>query len=139
MLDLQELLRQWISGAISPPPIAALIGFDLVSAESGCSQVQLAVGRNHHNPMGQVHGGIFCDLADAAMGTALASLMAPGEFFSTTSLSVQFFMPVKEGTLKAEGRVLRRGKTISHIECEITDDLGNHVAKAWSTCQVRAV
>ena len=31
----------------------------------------LEAGERHHNPMGTLHGGILCDLADAAMGFVL--------------------------------------------------------------------
>ena len=136
MLELRNLLKQWISGSIEPPPIASLVGFKLLEAADGRSRVELSAGRVHHNPMGTVHGGVFCDLADAAMGTALASLADPGEVFSTTNLSIQYFSPIIESTLFASGQVTRLGKTVAHLECEIVDGDGKLVAKAWSTCQI---
>ena len=53
-----------------PPPVAELIGFEFVYAREGSSRMELEVTEQHANPMGTVHGGILCDLADAAMGTA---------------------------------------------------------------------
>lgn len=136
MIDVQQFVRGWQTGDFPPPPIATLIGFELKRAAEGQSQVQLTAGQNHHNPMGYVHGGIFCDIADAAMGTALASLMETGETFSTATLSIQYISPVQEGRLVAEARVIRRGKTIAHVECDIRDESGAHIAKAWSTCRI---
>jgi uncharacterized protein (TIGR00369 family) len=136
MLDVQRFVRDWLTGDAPPPPIAALIGFKLTGASDGRCQVQLTAGHNHHNPMGYIHGGIFCDIADAAMGTALASLLEEGEIFATAALSIQYIAPVQEGTLTAEARVIRRGNTIAHVECDIHDDRGDHVAKAWSTCRI---
>ena len=136
MIDLQQIVRGWLMGDVPPPPIATLIGFELQGAADGQSQVQLAAGHNHHNPMGYVHGGIFCDIADVAMGTALASLMSEGEIFSTAALSIQYISPVQEDKLLAEARVILRGATIAHVECDIHDESGVHIAKAWSTCVI---
>lgn len=51
--------------------------------------------------MGIVHGGIFADLADAAMGIAFVSTLEEGEAFSTIELKMNYFRPVKEGRLVA--------------------------------------
>jgi len=84
--------------------------------------------------MGTLHGGILCDIADAAMGIAFASTLGPGESFTTIELKINFFRPVWEARLRAEGKVVRRGSTIGYIECEIKDEGGWLVAKASSTC-----
>ncbi|OGT28720.1 MAG: hypothetical protein A2Z17_00015 [Gammaproteobacteria bacterium RBG_16_66_13] len=91
-------------------PIADFVGLRMVSAESGSSVLEVAVDRRHHNPIGMVHGGIFADLADAAMGTALASLLAEGETLTTTDLAIHFLAPVREGLLRARAGVVRRGR-----------------------------
>ena len=35
---------------------------------SGRARIVLAAGPQHANPMGTLHGGILCDIADAAIG-----------------------------------------------------------------------
>jgi uncharacterized protein (TIGR00369 family) len=117
-------------------PIARLIGFEAKEIADGRATVTLAAGPQHANPMGTLHGGILCDIADAAMGIAFASTLAPDESFTTVELKINFFRPVWEAQLRAEGKVVRRGSTIGYIECEITDDRGQLVAKAASTCLV---
>ena len=86
--------------------------------------------------MGTLHGGILCDIADAAMGMAFATTLAPDESFTTIELKVNFFRPVWEAELKAEGTVLQRGRTVGHVECNITDEQNRLIAKAASTCMV---
>src|SRR5580704_16103148 len=115
-------------------PIARLIGFEAHEIADGRAIVTLAAGKQHANPMGTLHGGILCDIADAAMGMAFASTLAPGESFTTIELRINFFRPVWEAHLRADGKVVRRGITIGYIECEITDEGGRLVAKASSTC-----
>jgi uncharacterized protein (TIGR00369 family) len=117
-------------------PVARLIGFEAKEIADGRAIVTLAAGPQHANPMGTLHGGILCDIADAAMGMAFASALAPEETFTTVELKINFFKPVWEANLKAEGRVVRRGRTLGYVECEITDEGGRLVAKAASTCLV---
>ena len=115
-------------------PIARLIGFEAKEISDGRAIVTLTAGTQHANPMGTLHGGVLCDIADAAMGMAFASTLAPGESFTTVELKINFFRPVWEATLKAEGKVVRRGRSIGYVECEVTDERGQLVAKAASTC-----
>jgi len=117
-------------------PIARLIGFEAKDIADGRATVVLAAGPQHANPMGTLYGGILCDIADAAMGIAFASTLAPKESFTTVELKINFFRPVWEAQLKAEGTVVRRGQTIGYVECTITDEENRLVAKAASTCMV---
>jgi uncharacterized protein (TIGR00369 family) len=117
-------------------PVARLIGFEAKEIADGRAIVTLAAGPQHANPMGTLHGGILCDIGDAAMGMAFASTLAPQESFTTVELKINFFRPVWEANLKAEGRVVRRGRSLGYVECEISDERGQLIAKAASTCLV---
>jgi uncharacterized protein (TIGR00369 family) len=115
-------------------PVARLIGFQVKEITEGRATITLAAGPQHLNPMGTLHGGILCDIADAAMGMAFASTLGPDESFTTVELKINFFRPVWEAQLKAEGSVVRRGRNLGYVECEITDERDRLVAKAASTC-----
>jgi uncharacterized protein (TIGR00369 family) len=117
-------------------PVGNLIGFEIKEGADGRSVVILKSGPQHANPMGTLHGGILCDIADAAMGIAFASTLAPDESFTTIELKINFFRPVWEALLRAEGKVVRRGSSVGYVECEITDENARLVAKAASTCMV---
>ncbi len=117
-------------------PIARLIGFEAKEVGDGRATVTLSAGPRHANPMGTLHGGILCDIADAAMGMAFASTLAPEESFTTVELKINFFRPVWEARLRAEGTVVQRGRTIGYVECTITDEENRLVARAASTCMV---
>jgi len=97
------------------------IGFEAENIGQGRATVTFAAGPQHANPMGTLHGGILCDIADAAMGMAFASTLAPDESFTTIELKINFFRPVWQARLRAEGTVLQRGRTIAYVECTITD------------------
>jgi uncharacterized protein (TIGR00369 family) len=127
-------LRKVVAGELPPPPVAALIGFTLTAVEPGAATLEMEVTERHANPMGTLHGGVLCDIADAAMGMAYASLLAEGETFTTLELKINFVRPVWRGTLRAEGRVVQGGKTVGLVECDVRDEKDRLVARATSTC-----
>lgn len=120
----------------SRPAVAELIGFNVEEIRDGRAVGCMQAGPQHANPMGTLHGGVLCDLADAAMGMAFVSTLAPSESFTTMSLSINFFRPVWQTRLRAEAHVVSRGKNVGYVECEVTDQDGRRVAKANSTCFV---
>ena len=119
-----------------PPPVAELLGLVAVSAGGGAAQFTLDVEERHANPMGTVHGGILCDLADAAMGYAFATTLDEGESFTTLELKINFLRPFWTGRLVADGRVVHRGRSVGMTECDVLDDQGRLIARATSTCTV---
>jgi uncharacterized protein (TIGR00369 family) len=69
--------------------------------------------------MGTLHGGILCDVADGAMGIACATLLEPGESFTTVEIKMNFFRPVTDGLIEARARVVNAGKTMVYSECDL--------------------
>jgi uncharacterized protein (TIGR00369 family) len=128
-----ERIRQRLAEGWSAP-VARLVGFQLAEIGKGHAKIILPVGPQHANPMGTLHGGILCDIADAAMGMSYVGLITPEESFTTIELKVNFLRPFWAGTLTARGRVLRKGRTMGLMECRITDEKRRLVAYATSTC-----
>lgn len=110
------------------------MGFRAVSIEPGEAVMEMETTEAHHNPMGTVHGGVICTLADSAMGMAHASTLMIGETTTTLELKINFLRAVKSWTLRAAGKVTKGGRTVSLVECEVWDERGRLVAKASSTC-----
>ena len=84
--------------------------------------------------MGTLHGGILCDIADAAMGMAYATTLGEGETFTTLELKINFLRPVWAGALTATGRVVHGGRSVGLVECDVRDDKDRLIARATSTC-----
>lgn len=129
-----ERLAAIARGELPPPPVATLVGFRFRSVGTGEAVFELEAGPQHANLMGTLHGGILCDLADAAMGVAYASTLGEAESFTTLELKINFLRPFWSGSLIASGRVVSRGRTIGLTECDITDADGRLIARASSTC-----
>jgi len=134
MSTMLEMIRRVASGELPAPPIATLIGFTLRDVEVGRAVVDFEADARHANPMGTLHGGVLCDIVDAAMGMAYASTLGAGETFTTIELKINFLKPVWTGKLVATGRMVKGGRTVGLVECDVTDAEDVLVARATSTC-----
>ena len=117
-----------------PAPIGKLLGLKVTSRGSGRATVEFEASARYANPAGTLHGGVLCDLADAAMGFAYLSTLAEGETLTTIELKINFLRPVWNGRLRAQANVVRAGKVVGLIECDVLDDRDRLVARASSTC-----
>lgn len=133
-----ERAKKWISGELPPPPIAQLIGFRPIAFnfENGEVTLEFEATEKHTNPMGTLHGGVLCDVADLAMGMAFAATLEDDESFTTLELKINFLRPVFREKLLAYGRVVKRGKSVGMTECDVKNAKGALVAKVSSTCMV---
>ena len=87
-------LHRILDGSEPAPPVSQLVGLRMVAAEEGRVTFELDAGPQHSSPPGTLHGGIVCDLADAAMGCALVSVLEDGESFATVELKINFLKPI---------------------------------------------
>jgi uncharacterized protein (TIGR00369 family) len=131
-----EGIERIIRGEAPEPPIARLIGFHIASVRHGEAAIELEASDTHANPMGTLHGGVLCDIADAAMGIAFASTLEDGESFTTLELKINFLRPVRKDKLLATGKVVKRGRAVGMVECDVTNSEGALVARSSSTCMV---
>lgn|SRR5438552_14578603 len=134
MAKLLDNIVRMVNGDLPHPPIAKLLGFQITSVEPGMVVVEFEANGNHANPLGTLHGGVLCDIADAAMGLAYASGLEDGESFTTLELKINFLKPIWNARLKATANMIRRGRTIGLVECKVLDGKGSLVAHSTSTC-----
>jgi uncharacterized protein (TIGR00369 family) len=138
-----ELLQRWIDGTISPdekppilfpPPIAKTIPFRVSGIEPGfCSMEMVTDPETQANPMGTIHGGVLCIIADAAIGVAHWAGLEEGESFTSVDFKINFFRPVWRDTLRATARAINAGRTVAYYGCDIVRADGKLVAHATST------
>lgn len=110
-------------------PLGSVWGIELESMGEGESRRPMEAGPEHANPMGTMHGGVLCDIGDAALSTAYMSTFAADQLSTTVDLSVGFLRRVRTGPLAAIGRVVHRGRNIGMAESEVTNEDGDLVAK----------
>src|SRR3989440_10972996 len=134
MATILDLAQKTLRGEVPPPPVGRLLGFVLKSIEPGRAIFEMEADERHHTPMGTLHGGVYCDLADAAMGYAYGATLGEGESFTTIELKINFLRAVRKATLTAEARIVKAGSTLGYVECDVKDQTGRLVARAASTC-----
>ena len=141
-LPVLEYLQRQLYGSLAeddathmryPTAISQWLGFRIVAIAEAMAAIELeADSARHGNQQGTVHGGLLCELADAAIGTAHSTLMQPGESFTSIDLKATFLRPVWHARLRAHASAVHRGRTISHYRCDIQREDGKLVASVAS-------
>ena len=134
MSKMFDQIARVARGELPQPPIAELLGFALTEVEPGRAVIEFTAGGRHANPLGTLHGGVLCDIADAAMGWAYMTTLGEGESYTTLEIKTNFLRPVRAGRLAARARVRNAGRTIGLVECDVTTEDGKVAAYAVSTC-----
>jgi uncharacterized protein (TIGR00369 family) len=117
---------------------ARQFGFRLENAEVGRAKLRMKVQPRHMQIHGVVHGGVLASLADTAGGLALYLALPRGSRAATVEMKMNFLEPVQNGTVFAEARILRHGKYLAVVECDLTDDRARMVGKALMTFSIGA-
>jgi uncharacterized protein (TIGR00369 family) len=131
-------LKAIIGGTLPQPPISELLGFHLVEAEDGRATFEGVPKFRHYNPIGTVHGGFAATLLDSALGCAIFSTLAKGDTWTTLDLKLNFVraMTKDTGPVRAEGRIIHRGRKVATSEGDLKDRAGKLYAHATTTCMV---
>ena len=107
-------------------------------AERGRVVITLDPGEYLYNPVGVVQGGLITALLDAAMGCAVATLLASRDGYSTLELKVNLVRPLtaEAGPVEAEGKVIHPGGRVATAEGRVTDREGRLYAHGTTTCLI---
>jgi uncharacterized protein (TIGR00369 family) len=108
-------------------------GFALVVAERGKVVLRMRVGKKHLQVHGVVHGGVLAALADTAGGLATYMSCPPGTRVATIEMKINYLEAVEHGSVTAEAIVVRIGRYVAVVDCDITDDAHRLVGKALMT------
>ena len=131
-------LRAIIEGTQPQPPFSELLGFHLVEASEGRAAFEGVPEFRHYNPIGTVHGGFAATLLDSALGCAIFSTLLKGDTWTTIELKLNFVRAITKdtGPLRAEGRIIHRGRTVATSEGDLKDRAGKLYAHASTTCMI---
>ena len=108
-------------------------GFALILAEHGKVALRMRVNENHLQVHGVVHGGVLAALADTAGGLATYMACPPGTRVATIEMKINYLEAVEGGSVTAEAIVVRIGRHVAVVDCDITDDRRRLVGKALMT------
>jgi uncharacterized protein (TIGR00369 family) len=133
-----DYLQAIADGRIPPPPIANLLGMGLGEIEPGRVTFTLDVAEHLYNPIGSVHGGVFCTLLDSAMGCAVHTTLRAGQQYTTLELKVNLVKALTLDTARvvAEGEVITTGRRVATASGRIIGPDGTLYAHATTTCLI---
>jgi uncharacterized protein (TIGR00369 family) len=97
--------------------------------KKGKAEITLPVRRKFFHAAGALHGSLYFLALDNAAFFAVNSLVED-VFVLTASLTTYLTRPVTEGTLKAVGKVVSRGRTQFIAESVLYDAEGREVGRA---------
>jgi uncharacterized protein (TIGR00369 family) len=131
-------LKAIIAGTVPQPPICEVMGFHLTEADSGRAVFEGLPDLQHYNPIGSVHGGFAATLLDSALGCAIFSTLHKGDGWTTLELKLNYVrgMSGDTGPVRAEGRIIHRGRTVATSEGDLKDAAGKLYAHATTTCMI---
>ena len=133
-----EVMQLITAGELPPPPIAALLGMDVVEVGDGYATFTLEPDSRMLNPIGSVHGGIAATLLDSCMGCAVHTTLPPGVGYTTAQLNLHYLRSMQPGMgrVRATGTVLHRGRKQSTAEAKLFDEQGRLLAHGTTTCLI---
>jgi uncharacterized protein (TIGR00369 family) len=138
--DGLSFLKAIIDGTLPQAPLCEVLGFHLTEADPGRAVFEGVPEFRHYNPIGTVHGGFAATLLDSALGCAIFSTVAKGEAWTTLELKFNLVRPLTKdtGPVRAEGRMVHRGRTVATSEGDLKDSTGKLYAHATTTCMIFA-
>jgi uncharacterized protein (TIGR00369 family) len=105
----------------------------LTEIEMDRATVELDVDSCHLQLFGIVHGGVLATLIDTATFWAVFLPLPDGDGLVNIDLKLNYLKPVREGRIRARGRCIRAGRSISYAEAGVVDETGRLLAHGTST------
>jgi len=131
--SLERLAVSELKERLRTTNTAKQFGFVLAEAEPGRVILRMNVDERHLQVHGVVHGGIIAALADTAGGLATYMALPRGRRVATVEMKINYLESVEGGTVEAEARVVRLGRHIAVVDCDVRDDHRRLVGKALMT------
>ncbi|HEX6592317.1 MAG TPA: PaaI family thioesterase [Moraxellaceae bacterium] len=132
-----QIMQAFAQGLFPTPGIARTMPMLPVEVEKGRVVFNATANETHTNPLGSVHGGFAATVLDSVTGCATHTVLAAGESYGTTDLSIKMCKPLPfNKPLRAEGRVINAGGRLVISEGDIRDEEGTLYAHATATCMI---
>jgi uncharacterized protein (TIGR00369 family) len=134
----RQFLEAIMEGRLPAPPIAKALTSRLKEVGDGFAVFEGEPGEHLLNPMGGVHGGWALTLIDSAGGCAAHSTLPAGVGYATIETKGNFSRPIARdtGTVRAEGRVVAKGRQIISTEVRLLARDGKVLGHGTSTVMV---
>jgi acyl-CoA thioesterase len=131
--ELSRELLEYAQSRLKLSQFSALLGLAVERLYEGGAALTLTVNERHLQIHNVVHGGVIATLADTAGAIAAYTVSPLGAELATIELKINYLLPIAEGRISAEGRVLRAGRNFIVVECDVRNASYELAAKALMT------
>jgi uncharacterized protein (TIGR00369 family) len=109
-------------------------GLNVLGFRDGCFVIELAVGSQHHNRYGTVHGGVLFTMLDTAMSRAFFDTFPTDQNNGVTlEMKINYLKAATTGRLTAYGILVNTTRRTAFVEGHIENEDGDLIAKASGT------
>lgn len=126
-LDLKNMTKQQklnlIKEVAESSPFYKTLKIKVVELNDGVAKLAIEDIDPLRQPAGLIHGGALASLADSAMAMAILSYDLEPKGFATIEMKINYILPVSEGRVVAEAKIVRRGKRVIFGTCDIFNEL----------------
>ena len=105
-------------------------GIVVEEVRAGYTRMSCELQKWHLNGYGKAHGGLIYTLLDNAAGRAASFVEGGRKDVVTLNFNVHYLRPVSEGRIRAEGRIIKSGRTIALSCAEAFDENDKLIARA---------
>jgi uncharacterized protein (TIGR00369 family) len=136
MKELNPQHIKEIINLINQGPFFRHLSMTVKQLGKGYSLIELAIGQEHLNPFGGLHGGVYASVIDTAAYWAVYGDLDENVGFISLDLKVDFLAPAKAGKMIVKGRRIKIGKTLCLAEATAFDQQERWLAHGVSKMMV---
>lgn len=129
-----ELFEMLLQRANRPGTFTAVNGLRVTSVGDGCAQGEADLTDAHLNPLGIVHGGVYCTLMDQVAGAAACTR---GSRCRTVNCETRFLGAAQGDVLLGHAQAIHMGRTIVVMRAWVTDASGTLCADGTYTFRMK--
>lgn len=115
-LDAQQLAELNAANSTGPD---ALLGVVYTHVSNGEVRAQFEAGRDHLQPFGLVHGGVYCAVGES-LGSLAGAIASGGAQVVGVNNSTDFLRPGRPGLIAASASAVHLGSSTQLWEIEFT-------------------
>ena len=135
-LKLNPKYTEAVAMLVNRSPYFLLLSMEIKDLQWGACLLEVGLGEKHLQPFGKVHGGAIASVVDAAAFWAVFPQVEKGMGLTTVEMKLNYLAPAEKGTLVAEGRSIKVGRTLALGESYVRNGEGTLVAHGTATMMV---
>jgi len=114
-------------------PLFQYLGIIVDHISSEKTIMRLPVKHEFNQDAGVVAGGILATIADEAMAHVVLANLSENQSTATIEMNIRYLRSIKEGEIRAEGWIIKKGRRIITVAAEVRDEKNFLLAHAGAS------